>query len=269
MEFRILGPLEVEDEGRTIPLAGAKQRSLLALLLLARGRAVSTDRLIDEIWDGAPPETALKNVQVYVSQLRTALGDGRLVRRERGYELRVASGELDADRFDEIVRSTSGVEPEVAAARLQEALALFRGDPLSDLSLEPWAQPEIALLEERRLVALEARINAEPSRSDVTASSCPSSTHSSRHSRSASISWSSSCSPSIAPGDRPRLLTHTAAGRPGCGKSSASTRAAGCRSSSSASCARIQCSTRRQRRLLAVRHTGGAGRSFWRAQALS
>ena len=87
MEFRILGPLEVEDEGRTIPLAGAKQRSLLALLLLARGRAVSTDRLIDEIWDGAPPETALKSIQVYVSQLRTALGDGRVVTRERGYEL--------------------------------------------------------------------------------------------------------------------------------------------------------------------------------------
>ena len=161
MEFRILGPLEVEDEGRTIPLAGAKQRSLLALLLLARGRAVSTDRLIDEIWDGAPPERALKNVQVYVSQLRTALGDGRLIRRERGYELKVAPGELDADRFDEIVRSASGVEPEVAAARLHEALALFRGDPLSDLSLEPWAQPEIARLEERRLMALEARIDAD------------------------------------------------------------------------------------------------------------
>ena len=161
MEFRILGPLEVEEEGRTIPLAGAKQRSLLALLLLARGRAVSTDRLIDEIWDGAPPATALKNVQVYVSQLRAALGDGRLIRREHGYELRVAPGELDVDRFDEIVHSASGVEPEVAAARLHEALTLFRGDPLSDLSLEPWAQPEIARLEERRVMALEARIDAD------------------------------------------------------------------------------------------------------------
>ena len=268
MEFRILGPLEVEDEGRTIPLAGAKQRSLLALLLLARGRAVSTDRLIDEIWDGAPPETALKNVQVYVSQLRTALGDGRLVRRERGYELRVASGELDADRFDEIVRSTSGVEPEVAAARLQEALALFRGDPLSDLSLEPWAQPEIALLEERRLVALEARIDADLSLGrhrelvpelDALVAAQPFREH----------LLEQLVLALYRSGDRPRLLTHTAAGRPGCGKSSASTRAAGCRSSSSASCARIQCSTRRQRRLLAVRHTGGAGRSFWRAQALS
>ena len=122
---------------------------------------MSTERLIDEIWEGAPPETALKNVQVYVSHLRTALGDGRIVRRERGYELRVAPGELDADRFDEIVRSASGVEPEAAAAQLREALALFRGDPLSDLSLETWAQPEIARLEERRLNALEARIDAD------------------------------------------------------------------------------------------------------------
>lgn len=161
MEFRILGPLEVEDEGRPIPLAGAKQRSLLALLLLARGKAVSTDRLIDEIWGGSPPGSALKSVQVYVSQLRTALGNGRVVTRERGYELSVAPGELDADRFEELVRCGSGVTSEIAAARLREALALFRGDPLADLSLEPWAQPEIARLEERRLAALEARIDAD------------------------------------------------------------------------------------------------------------
>ena len=161
MEFRILGPLEVEDEGRTIPLAGAKQRSLLALLLLARGRALSTDTLIDEVWGGSPPGSALKSVQVYVSQLRTALGDGRVVRRERGYALIVAAGELDADRFEELVRSATGVAPEAAAARLREALALFRGDPLADLSLEPWAQPEIARLEERRFAVLEARIDAD------------------------------------------------------------------------------------------------------------
>lgn len=161
MEFRILGPLEVEDEGRTIPLAGTKQRSLLALLLLARGRPVSTDRLIEEIWNGTPPATVLKSVQVYVSQLRAVLGDGRLVFREYGYQLVVAPGELDADRFDELTRSASGLAPASAAARLREALALFRGDALADLSLEPWAQPEIARLEERRLSALEARVDAD------------------------------------------------------------------------------------------------------------
>jgi DNA-binding SARP family transcriptional activator/ABC-type oligopeptide transport system substrate-binding subunit/streptogramin lyase len=161
MEFRILGPLEVENDGRAIPLAGPKQRAVLALLLLARGRPVSTDRLIGEIWAGAPPETALKSVQVYVSQLRKALGGGRLVTRERGYELAVAPGELDADRFEELVRSASGAAPAVAAERLREALALYRGEPLADLGLEPWAQPEIARLTERRLTALETRIDAD------------------------------------------------------------------------------------------------------------
>src|SRR5712671_2095472 len=135
MEFRILGPLEVEDDGRTVPLGGAKQR-----VLLARGRPRSTDRLIEEIWDGHPPETALKSVQVYISQLRKALGDGRVVTRERGYELVVAPGEVDADRFEALVRAASAAAPEQACARFREALALFRGEPLADLQLEPWAQ---------------------------------------------------------------------------------------------------------------------------------
>ena len=161
MEFLILGPLAVEDDGRTIPLAGAKQRALLALLLLGRGRPVSTDRLIEEIWNGKPPGTALKSVQVYVSQLRKALGDGRLVTRERGYELLVAPGEVDADRFDALVQAASAAAPEQACARLREALALFRGEPLADLQLEPWAQTEIARLDERRSAALEARIDAD------------------------------------------------------------------------------------------------------------
>ena len=160
MEFRILGPFEVED-GRPIPLGGAKQRSLLVLLLLARGRPVSTDRLIDEIWDGRPPATALKSVQVSIARLRKALGDGRLVTHERGYELLVEPGEVDADRFDELVRAASGATPEQAAADLREALALFRGEPLADLQLEPWARGEIARLDERRLAALEARVDAD------------------------------------------------------------------------------------------------------------
>ena len=92
MEFRILGRLEVEDDGRTIPLAGAKQRAVLALLVLARGRPVSTELLIEEIWNGVPPGRALKSVQVYVSQLRKALGDGRLITRGRGYELGARAG---------------------------------------------------------------------------------------------------------------------------------------------------------------------------------
>jgi DNA-binding SARP family transcriptional activator/ABC-type oligopeptide transport system substrate-binding subunit/streptogramin lyase len=161
MEFRILGPLEAEDEGRAIPLGGAKQRSVLALLLLARGRPVSTDRLIEEIWNGAPPGRAVKSVQVYVSQLRKVLGDRRIVTRDGGYELIVAPGEVDADRFEELVLEASGSAPPAASSRLCEALAFFRGEPLADLSLEVWAQPEIARLTERRLTVVEARIDAD------------------------------------------------------------------------------------------------------------
>ena len=161
MDFRILGPLEVEEDGRQVPLGGEKQRALLALLLLSRGRPVSTDRLIEEVWSGRPPATALKSVQVYVTRLRRALGDGRIITRSRGYELAVAPGELDVDRFDALVRAASGAPAREAAERLREALALFRGRPLADLSLEPWAQVEIAGLEERQLAALEARIEAD------------------------------------------------------------------------------------------------------------
>jgi DNA-binding SARP family transcriptional activator/ABC-type transport system substrate-binding protein len=161
MEFRILGPFEVEDDGRTIPLAGAKQRALLALLVLSRGRPVSTDRLIEDVWNGSPPETALKSIQVYVSQLRKALGEARLVTRERGYELVLSPGELDADRFDGLVQAAAEAAPEQAAILLREALSLFRGEPLADLQLEPWAQAEIGRLEERRLSALEARVEAD------------------------------------------------------------------------------------------------------------
>ena len=161
MEFRILGPLEVEKDGRQVPLGGEKQKALLALLVLSRGRPVSTDRLIDEVWGGRPPATAVKSVQVYVTRLRRALGEGRIITRSRGYELAVAPSELDVDRFDALVRAASGAPAKEAAERLREALALFRDRPLADLSLEPWAQVEIAGLEERQLAALEARIDAD------------------------------------------------------------------------------------------------------------
>jgi DNA-binding SARP family transcriptional activator/DNA-binding beta-propeller fold protein YncE len=161
MEFRILGPLEVEEDGRPIALGGDKQRSLLALLLLGRGRPVSTERLIEEIWHGEPPVTAAKSIQVYAARLRSLLGSERIVKRRRGYELVVAPGEVDADRFEQLVVAASGAPPAEAASYVKEALALWRGHPLADLSLEPWAEAEIARLEERRLAAFEDRADAE------------------------------------------------------------------------------------------------------------
>jgi eukaryotic-like serine/threonine-protein kinase len=151
MEFRILGPLEVRAEGgRTLDLAG-KQRALLAVLLLNANEAVSTDRLIEDLWDGDPPETAGKALQVYVSQLRKLLGKDRLETRAPGYLLRVESEELDASRFQRLQEE----------GKLQEALALWRGSPLSDFADERFAQTEIARLEELRLTCVEERIDQD------------------------------------------------------------------------------------------------------------
>ena len=161
MEFRILGPLEVLDGGRQIPLGGAKPRSLLALLLLARGRPVSTERLIGDIWDGRRPDTAHKIVQLHVSSLRKALGEERISTVERGYVLHIEQGELDVERFEELADAASGAPPGEALKQLRAALDLVRGEPLDDLRLESWVGPEVAELEELVLSATVARIEAE------------------------------------------------------------------------------------------------------------
>jgi DNA-binding SARP family transcriptional activator len=170
MDFRILGPLEVCADRRALPLGGAKQRALLALLLLHRNEVVSVDRAIDSLWGEAPPPAAAKTVQVYVSRLRRLLGPRgaagtRLVTRPPGYLLEVAPEEADLDRFellvDEARQAGANGEPAVAAAALRRALALWRGPPLSDVALVPFAQEAARGLEEQRLEALEARVEAD------------------------------------------------------------------------------------------------------------
>ena len=165
MEFRVLGSLEVVDHDGPVALGAPKQRALLAVLLLHRGEPVSTDRLIDEIWGEQPPASANKLVQGYVSNLRKVLGDGRLVTQGRGYVFRIEPGQTDVDRFEALAargrRALEDGDALTAAAVLREALALWRGPPLSDFAYEPFAQPEIARLEEARLVVLEDRIDAD------------------------------------------------------------------------------------------------------------
>ena len=161
MQFRLLGPLEVVDGDRSLALGGRKQRSLLAVLLLHANDVVPTELLVDEVWGGSPPATVAKSVQVYVSRLRKELGDGRLVTREPGYLLRVAAPELDLARFQALVAEADGAPPAVAAAKLREALALWRGPPLADLAYEPFAQAHATRLDDLRFTALEARIDAD------------------------------------------------------------------------------------------------------------
>src|SRR2546426_3124445 len=173
MEFRILGSLEVWSDQRRLPLGGSKQRMLLAVLLLHRNEVVSIDRLVEELWTGRPPATAVKVVQVYVSQLRKALGGRRtpsdaedvLVTRAPGYLLRVGRDELDADRFERLVEEGRRVlgagSPRLATRTLLEALALWRGPALADFAHESFAQPEIGRLEAVHLSALATRIDAD------------------------------------------------------------------------------------------------------------
>jgi DNA-binding SARP family transcriptional activator len=160
MEFRILGPLEVLENGRQIELGGAKQRALLALLLLHANESVSTDRLIDALWEDAPPTQARKTLQVYVSQLRKTLGKDAVETKAPGYRLRLEPGELDLRRFESLLAEAREAEPVAAASLLGKALSLWRGPPYADVGFEPFAQAEIARLEELRLDALEARIEA-------------------------------------------------------------------------------------------------------------
>lgn len=168
MEFRILGPFEVLDGERPLRLAGRRQRALLALLLLHANEVVSSDRLIDEVWGEEPPGTGANALQARVSQLRKALAPAAgeiLVTRAPGYLLRVEPGELDVERFERLAgegrRALASGGAATGAKVLREALSLWRGPALADFPYEPFAQGEIARLEEARLACLEQRIEAD------------------------------------------------------------------------------------------------------------
>jgi DNA-binding SARP family transcriptional activator len=167
MEFRILGPLEVVRDGRVLQVGGGRQLALLAVLLLHANEAVSVDRLVEELWGETPPPTAAKIVRNSVSLLRKALGDaGELIRTHgQGYELVLAPGALDADRFERLLtegrRALADCDAARSRALLEEALALWRGPALADFVYEPFAQRKIGRLDELRLSALEERIEAD------------------------------------------------------------------------------------------------------------
>jgi YVTN family beta-propeller protein len=165
VEFRILGPVEIRDGERILISGTGKPVALLAILLLHANEVVSSERLIDELWGDRPPRTAAKALQTYVSQLRRALGGDALVTRSRGYLLLVAFGELDAQRFEQLAASGREAfargDAAAAAASLSEGLSLWRGPALADVAHEDWARAHVERLEEARLQALEARLEAD------------------------------------------------------------------------------------------------------------
>jgi len=164
VEFRILGRLEVAVGNEVISLGGPRQRTVLAHLLLRRNFPVSQERLIDEVWGEDPPPAARSSLQSYVSHLRSALGPERLGGGSRGYLLKLAPDELDASRFEALVREAGHravTDSAAALAGYEEALGLWRGPALDDLAGQSSLQPEIARLEELRLATTEERIAME------------------------------------------------------------------------------------------------------------
>src|SRR5215207_4270152 len=161
MDFRLLGPLEVFEDNRSLALGGVKQRSVLAVLLMHANELVTADQLIDEIWGGTPPAKAVKNIQVQVSRLRKVLDSGRVTTGPGGYVLHLEPHESDVARFERLASEAAGAPPQRAADRLSEALGLWRGPALADLAYEGFAQPEVARLEEMRLAVLVQRIDAD------------------------------------------------------------------------------------------------------------
>jgi DNA-binding SARP family transcriptional activator len=168
MEYRILGPLEVADEGEPVPPGRPKERLVLAVLLLHANEFVARERLIDELWGESPPPTARKAVNVYVSQLRKTLardGHDPITTADGGYRLRVDPDELDAARLRQLLaaareRASAG-ELEAAAELLREALALWRGPTLAGLMFESHGRDEVAQLDEFRLTALMDRVDCD------------------------------------------------------------------------------------------------------------
>jgi YVTN family beta-propeller protein len=170
VEFRILGPLEVQANGHRLSLGGRKQRALLAVLLLNGNEVVSRDRLIEALWGERPPPTASHTLDAYVSRLRRALasdgyGGARLVTVPPGYVLRLTPDQLDLACFERLAadgqRALDAGEPEVAAAKLRQAEALWRGRPLADVEFEPFARAYVERLEQLGIATTEQRVEAE------------------------------------------------------------------------------------------------------------
>src|SRR5690606_11245417 len=178
--FRVLGPVEAYEGDTQLDLGGLRQRSVLARLLVARGQVVPVDTLIHDLWAPDAAKDAVRGaqsgLQVYISRLRRGPEPGRprggprggrtrrLVTVASGYALRIAPEQVDALRFESLIRAAGerldGGAPQAARAGLETALGLWRGTPYADFADQPWAEAEVTRLSELQLVARERHADA-------------------------------------------------------------------------------------------------------------
>ena len=164
VEYRLLGPVEARVDGAPAAIGAARQRGVLVALLLRANTLVPASRLIDDLWEEAPPASAANLVQGYVSHLRKALGRDAIETRGTGYVVHVAPDALDLQRFERLADAGQDAladgRPKDSAELLRRALAEWRGPPLGDLVGESFLQGAIARLEELRLHAAERALEA-------------------------------------------------------------------------------------------------------------
>jgi DNA-binding SARP family transcriptional activator len=168
VEFRVLGPLEVIHNDTASAPSGAKERAILARLLLEPARLVAADALLEAAWPGADPRAATRSFGVRLANLRAFLEPARpagrpstlLVRDGHGYRLVADPDQVDAVRLERLVRDATKLTPADALTRYESALALWRGAPFGDLAYAEFAQAEIRRLEELRVRAAEGRARA-------------------------------------------------------------------------------------------------------------
>jgi DNA-binding SARP family transcriptional activator/tetratricopeptide (TPR) repeat protein len=164
MRVWILGPFHLEDGGRQITIGGVRQRAVLADLLLHANEAVPSEQILVDLWGEDSPPSAANALQAAISRLRRMLPPGRLITTGPGYMLRVFPAELDVAQFEQLIFEGRDALAAGAAAEavqlLDQAMMLWRGPPLADFRYEPFAQAEIARLEELQLACLEERNEA-------------------------------------------------------------------------------------------------------------
>src|SRR3984957_17193453 len=166
MQVRLFGELEAEHAGEPVPVRGAKQRALLALLALRPGQPVSADRLIDVLWGDGQGAHPAKALQAQIGQLRRAFGSAAILTTEAGYALDLGPDEVDIVRFEQLVAQgrqlAADGEMALASGALGGALGLRRGEPLAEFTYAGFFDAERARLDELTLVALESRAGAGP-----------------------------------------------------------------------------------------------------------